>query len=68
MWKYQIMSVSNDNCHEDRAAGMGLMIDALEKIVQVEVEKGWEPQGGVAWSPYLYEELHVSQVLKKFSK
>ena len=68
MWKYQIMSVSNNNCHEDRDAGMGMMIDALEKIIQAEVKKGWEPQGGLSWSPDLYGELHVSQVLKKFNE
>ena len=71
MWNYQIMTVSA-NLENEGKGGMGIMVDSLEKIVQVEVEKGWEPQGGVAWSPLSpvgrasSGEVHVSQVLKKF--
>ena len=71
MWDYQIMTVSANLENEGRG-GMGMMIDSLEKIVQGEVEKGWDLQGGVTWSPLSpvgrasSGEVHVSQALKKF--
>ena len=67
--KYQIVTVTGEGGDREGRGTLGKMVDSLEKIVKEEVKKGWEPVGGISWSPVMLigEDVHVSQVLRNTS-